>query len=112
MIARPTAPVKSPLWPWESILLMIVFGIGVLAWPLASYGAIFMFDASIRGRVDEWERYTFAYLTWFYPALFAAAFFLYRALRRRGAGRLASALAWALPALAPGYYVWYFTFAR
>lgn len=108
MIASPPLKEERRIWTWEGTALASVFGLGVLAWPLFSYGAIFMFDSPIENRTDELLRYTFAYVTWFYPALFAAAWMAYRIGRRRRVHRLVCDLAWCIPAIAPTYYIWFF----
>ena len=98
------------VWAWEGIASAIVFGLGVVAWPLFSYGAIFVFDSPVECRADEVRRYAFVYLTWFYPVLFGIAWVIYRFARRRNVHRVVCDLAWCVPAIAPAYYVWFFWF--
>ncbi|MBU6229188.1 MAG: hypothetical protein KGQ93_05795 [Cyanobacteria bacterium REEB459] len=87
----------------------MVFGLGLLLWPFLSMGALFIFDSPIESRVDEIQRYTFLYLTVFYPALYGAGSILYWLLRRRLRGAGGAALfAWLIPALTPIYYVVFF----
>lgn len=97
------------IWTWEGITFASVSGLGMLAWPLFSFGAIFMFDSPIKSQTDQLQRYAFVCLTWSYPVLFAAAWFAYRLARRRGVHRLVCDLAWSIPAIAPVYYFWFFS---
>src|SRR6266704_2200822 len=93
-------PTEAPdSLPRETKVLAIVFGCGLLLWPFLSFAAVFVFDAPIRSQSDKLQRYTIAYLTWFYPFLYGAAWAIYLGLRRLRAGRVASSLAWALPAI-------------
>jgi hypothetical protein len=99
---------KPRIWSWEGIALAIVFGLGVLAWPMLSFGAIFLFDSPIKNHADELQRYTLAGVTWFYPALYAAAWIAYRMTRRRNVPRLLCDLAWCIPGITPACYLWFF----
>ena len=91
-------PIEKPrFWRWEGRALAILFGIGVILWPLLAFGAIFIFDSPIQSRSDELNRYTLAYFIWFYPVTYAATCLLYYTLRRYGVWRLVSCFAWGLP---------------
>ena len=95
-------------WSIAARVISMILGLGVLVWPMFSFGAIFMFDAPIRSRTDEIERYTFVLLTWFYPILYGTAWFLYRYARARAVSEYVRLLVWMLPAIAPAYYFWSF----
>ena len=103
---------KDPLkiWTWEGKVAAAIFGLGLLAWPMFSYGAIFVFDSPIGSRRDELQRYAFVYLTWGYPVLFALGWFGYQLLRKKRASRPTSLLARALPAITPLYYLYFLGF--
>lgn len=90
---------KPRIWRWEGRALAILFGIGVILWPLLAFGAIFIFDSPLQNRSDEVGRYTVAYFIWFYPVTYAATGFLYYILRRCGIWRWLSCLAWGLPVI-------------
>jgi hypothetical protein len=93
-------PIKKPRdWRWEGITLATLFGVGLVLWPFLSFGAIFMFDSPLQNRSDEVNRYMVAYFIWFYPATYAATFFLYYILRRCSVWRWLSCLAWGLPVI-------------
>jgi hypothetical protein len=87
----------------------LIFGLGVLGWPVFSFGAIFMFDSPISGPADAAQRYAFAFLTWLYPLIYGAAWLLYRRMKKREMSESVRLLIWILPAIAPAYYVWFFS---
>lgn len=55
------------------VIGFVLSGLFLLAWPLASYGAIFIFDAPIKGAGDEFTRNLMAYSVWLYPVFWLAA---------------------------------------
>lgn len=80
-------------------VLFVITGILLVAWPVAAFVAIFLFDAPIRDAADEAFRYSMAGAIWGYPAFWGAGFGLFRAaLKRKQAGR-ALYLPIALPLL-------------
>ena len=78
----------------------VVLALGLLGWPVAAFVAIFLFDAPLRGPLDEAVRYTMAFSVWGYPAYWGAGWALFRAAAKRGRRGLALAWPLALP-LAP-----------
>ncbi len=101
----------KPRWSAAATILAVFLGFGVLVWPVASFVAIFIFDAPLQGPLDEARRYSFVLLTWGYPALYAAALAWYRALLKQPRPERTRLAVWTLPALTPLYYVWFFNFA-
>lgn len=61
----------------RSIIILIIVcglqGLLLLPWPIASFMAIFFFDAPIRGSGDEISRYLAAFSIWFYPVFYGIA---------------------------------------
>jgi hypothetical protein len=88
---------KPRIWRWEGITLAMLFGLGLLLWPFLSFGAIFVFDSPIQSRGDLSDRTALAYFIWSYPVTYGASLLAYYLLRRFGAGRVMSCLAWGLP---------------
>lgn len=88
---------KRRIFQGEGRALAIFFGLGLILWPFLSFGAIFMFDSPIESRSDLLRREAFAYFIWSYPLTYAATCIAYYLLRRFGAGRLVSCIAWGLP---------------
>ncbi|MBX3737277.1 MAG: hypothetical protein KF715_11340 [Candidatus Didemnitutus sp.] len=74
--------------------LFVVLALGLLVWPVAAFVAIFVFDAPIRGPLDEMVRYAMAFSVWGYPGFWGAGWALFRTAAKRG--RSGMALAWPL----------------
>jgi hypothetical protein len=58
------------------VILTIVYGLLgllLLPWPIASFTAIFFFDAPIRSLGDEISRYLAAFAIWLYPVFYGIA---------------------------------------
>jgi len=72
----------------------ILLGIGLLVWPVASFVAIFLFDAPMEGALDAAKRYAMVGSIWGYPAFWGVGWVLFRETAK--AGRLSWALAWPL----------------
>jgi hypothetical protein len=57
------------------IVLSIVYGLlglFLLPWPIASFTAVFFFDAPVRSSGDEISRYLAAFAIWLYPIFMAS----------------------------------------
>ncbi len=64
-------------------------GLLLLAWPIAAFVAIFLFDAPIRNAADEFYRYSLAGAVWSYPVFWGVGFALHRsALKQRKVGAI------------------------
>lgn len=94
-------------WSTAALVISIIFGLGVLAWPLLSFFVIFTFDAPIRDRTDELRRYTLLFLTWFYPLPYGVAWLFYQLSRKWRINEALSLAVWILPAIVPAYWVWF-----
>ena len=104
MNVESTMPDKSKRKYREGYILAFVFGIGVVLWPILSFGAIFIFDSPIKNRDDELHRCLVAYFIWYYPLTYFATLLVYSILLKAGIHRWLCCLAWVLP------IVVYFTF--
>ena len=51
----------------------LITGILIAAWPIISFGAIFIFDAPMRSMTDEVSRYLFAFSIFLYPLIWNLA---------------------------------------
>lgn len=74
--------------------VFILLGLGMLAWPIASFVAIFILDEPTRGAVDEARRYGMVGAVWGYPAFWGLGWVLFRVVANEG--RTGIALAWPL----------------
>lgn len=74
--------------------LFILLGLGLLAWPFASFVAIFFFDAPTEGALDEAKRYAMAGAVWGYPVFWGVGWVWFRVAAKTG-GK-GAALAWPL----------------
>jgi hypothetical protein len=83
----------------EVIIMRWIFGIPLVAWPLFSYGAIFLFDAPIESNKDELERMLMVYSVWFYPLFYLAGWIGSTILAKRKVKRVFVSLSSALPAI-------------
>lgn len=71
-------------FPWQSernarliksavIILFVLSGLLLFAWPIASFVALFIFDAPIKGLMDALIRYTIVFAIWLYPVFWSTA---------------------------------------
>jgi MFS family permease len=86
------------------IVLSIVYGLLgllLLPWPIASYAAIFFFDAPIRSLGDEISRYLAAFAIWLYPVFYGIALVVSLASLRKKKSLPVITLPALLPLLPP-----------
>ncbi len=93
----PMTTVGSRIWTRAGKALAWLFGLGLVLWPFAAFGAIFIFDSPMQNRNDEVARYTVAYFIWFYPVTYLATYLAYYLLGRRGAWQSVRWFIWGLP---------------
>lgn len=58
--------------------VFVVTGLLLLAWPVAAFVGIFVFDAPIRGAADALLRYSMVGAIWGYPAFWGVGLGLFR----------------------------------
>jgi hypothetical protein len=88
------------------IVLSIVYGLLgllLLPWPIASFMAIFFFDAPIRSLGDEISRHLAAFAIWLYPVLYGIALLISLVALRKKKSLLVVTLPALLPLLSPLY---------
>jgi hypothetical protein len=85
-------------------VLSVVYGLlGLLLvpWPIASFMAIFFFDAPIRSLGDETSRYLAAFAIWLYPVFYGIALVISLASFRNNKSLPVITLPALLPLLSP-----------
>src|SRR5262245_25613949 len=94
------------------VLLCIVYGLLgllLLAWPIASFTAIFFFDAPTRSLGDEISRYLAAFSIWLYPVFYAIALVGSLTFLRKKKSLPVITLPALLPLLSPLYLLAFFS---
>jgi hypothetical protein len=93
------------------VVLSIIYGLLgslLLPWPIASFTAIFFFDAPIRSLGDEISRYLAAFAIWLYPFLYGIALVISLAFLRNKKSLPVITLPALLPLLSPLYLLAFF----
>jgi hypothetical protein len=93
-------------------VLIVVYGslgLLLLPWPIASFTAIFFFDAPIRSLGDETSRYLAAFAIWLYPVLYGIALLISLASLRKNKSLPVITLPALLPLLSPLYLLVFFS---
>jgi len=94
------------------VLLCIVYGLLgllLLPWPIASFTAIFFFDAPTRSLGDEISRYLAAFAIWLYPVLYGVALVWSLVCLRKNKSFPVITLPALLPLLSPPCIYWHFS---
>jgi hypothetical protein len=94
------------------VVLSIVYGLlGLLflPWPIASFTAIFFFDAPTRSLGDEISRYLAAFAIWLYPVFYGVALLISLLALRKKKSLPVITLPALLPLLSPLYLVAFFS---
>jgi hypothetical protein len=94
------------------VVLSIVYGLLgllLLPWPIASFTAIFFFDAPTRSLGDEISRYLAAFAIWLYPVLYGVALVGSVACLRKKKSLPVITLPALLPLLSPLYLLVFFS---
>ena len=97
-------------WPWEGKAAAIVFGLGMLLWPILSFGAIFVLDEPPKDSGDELRKALLVWSTWAYPLFYLGGFLVYRRFRAWDFSRLSSFSAWVITFVVPAYYLWFWLY--
>ncbi len=94
------------------VVLCIVYGLLgllLLPWPIASFTAIFFFDAPTRSLGDEISRYLAAFAIWLYPVLYGIALVGSLAFLRKKKSLPVITLPALLPLLSPIHLLAFFS---
>lgn len=94
------------------VVLSIVYGLLgllLLPWPIASFTAIFFFDAPTRSLGDDISRYLAASAIWFYPVLYGVALVGSLACLRKKKSLPVITLPALLPLVSPLYLFAFFS---
>jgi hypothetical protein len=94
------------------IVLSIVYGLLgllLLPWPIASFTAIFFFDAPIRSSGDEISRYLAAFAIWLYPVFYGIALLISLLAFRKKKSPPLITLPALLPLISPLYLFVFFS---
>jgi hypothetical protein len=78
-----------------------LLGLLLLPWPIASFTAIFFFDAPMRSLGDETSRYLAAFAIWLYPVFYGIALVISLASLRKNKSLPVITLPALLPLLSP-----------
>jgi hypothetical protein len=86
-----------------------LFGLLLLPWPIASFTAIFFFDAPIRSLGDEISRYLAAFAIWLYPIFYGIALVISLTFFRKKKSLPLITLPALLPLLSPLWLLVFFS---
>jgi hypothetical protein len=78
-----------------------LLGLLLLPWPIASFTAIFLFDAPIRSLGDEISRYLAVFAIWLYPVFYGVALVISLGSLRKKKSLAVITLPALLPLLVP-----------